>query len=183
MIVCHKRGASEQEKYNTSNMYTVNLLCSLRTCDRALLRSLALFCAHLRVSGPTAFRTTAFGNCRDSCPLAYSVWWGMGGFGGGSGWQFMKTRGFLTRGFAISERSFTLPALQKNFVNIFFVFAWEFCIEKWRGFLVNFIWSPSPTKRSTKNPRKFRGKFGAKFGAKFGTKIRKIRETFVLQLS
>ena len=26
-----------------------------------------------------------------------------GGFGGGSGWQFMKTRGFLTRGFAISE--------------------------------------------------------------------------------
>ena len=28
----------------------------------------------------------------------------------------------------------TLPALQKHFVNIFFVFAWEFCIEKWRGF-------------------------------------------------
>ena len=33
---------------------------------------------------------------------------GMGGFGGGSGWQFMKTRGFLTWGFltwdfAISE--------------------------------------------------------------------------------
>ena len=40
----------------------------------------------------------------------------------------------------------TLPALQKNFVNIFVVFAWEFCIEKWRGFLVNFLWSPSPTK-------------------------------------
>ena len=76
----------------------------------------------------------------------------------------------------------TLPALQKNSVNIFFVFAWEFCIEKWRGFLVNFFWSPSPTKRSTKSPRKIRGKFGAKFGAKFGTKIRKIRETFVLQL-
>ena len=77
----------------------------------------------------------------------------------------------------------TVPALQKHFVNIFFVFAWEFCIEKRRGFLVNFFWSPSPTKRSTKNPRKIRGKFGAKFGAKFGTKIRKIRETFVLQLS
>ena len=43
---------------------------------------------------------------------------------------------------------------------------------------MNFFWSPSPTKRSTKNPRKIRGKFGAKFGAK----IRKIRETFVLQL-
>ena len=28
---------------------------------------------------------------------------GMGGFRGGSLWQFMKTRGFLTRGFAISE--------------------------------------------------------------------------------
>ena len=73
----------------------------------------------------------------------------------------------------------TLPDLQKNFVNIFFVFAWEFCIEKWRGFLVNFFWSPSPTKRSTKRPRKIRGKFGAKLGAKFGTKI---RGTFVLQL-
>ena len=63
------------------------------------------------------------------------------------------------------------------------MFAWEFCIEKGRGFLVNFFWSPSPTKRSTKSPRKIRGKFGAKFGAKFGTKIRKIRETFVLPLS
>ena len=48
---------------------------------------------------------------------------------------------------------------------------------------MNFFWSPSPTKRSTKSPRKIRGKFGAKFGAKFGTKIRKIRETLVLQLS
>ena len=76
----------------------------------------------------------------------------------------------------------TLPTLQKHFVNIFFVFAWEFCIEKWRGFLVNFFWSPFPTKRSTKNPRKIRGKFGAKFGAKSGTKIWKIRGTFVLQL-
>ena len=32
----------------------------------------------------------------------------------------------------------TLPALQKPFVEFFFVFAWEFCIEKWRGFLVIF---------------------------------------------
>ena len=76
----------------------------------------------------------------------------------------------------------TVPALQKHFVNVFFVFAWEFCVEKRRGFLVNFFWSPFPTKRSTKTPRKIRGKFGAKFGAKFGTKIRKIRGTFVLQL-
>ena len=76
----------------------------------------------------------------------------------------------------------TSPAVQKHFVNIFFVFAWEFCIEKWRGFLVNFFWAPFPTKRSTKNPRKIRGKFGAKFGAKFGTKFLKIRGTFGLQL-
>ena len=67
-----------------------------------------------------------------------------------------------------------LALLQKNFVNIFFVFAWEFCIEKWRGFLVNFFWSPSPTKRSTKSPRTIRGKFGAKFGAKFRTKFEKF---------
>ena len=33
----------------------------------------------------------------------------------------------------------TLPPLQKSFVNIYFVFAWEFCIEKWQGFLVNFF--------------------------------------------
>ena len=76
----------------------------------------------------------------------------------------------------------TLPALQKHFVNIFFVVAWEFCIEKGRGFLVNFFWSPFPGKQSTKTPRKIRGKFGAKFGRKFGKKIRKIRGTFVLPL-
>ena len=45
--------------------------------------------------------------------------------------------------------------------------------------MVNFFWSPPPTKRRAKSPRKIRGKFGAKFGAKFGTKIRrKIREIF-----
>ena len=77
---------------------------------------------------------------------------------------------------------FTLPALQKSFVNTFFVFAWEFCIEKWRGFLVNFFCSPSPMKRSRKNPGKIRERFGAKFGAKFGTNIQKNRGTFVLQL-
>ena len=70
----------------------------------------------------------------------------------------------------------TLPALQKHFVNIFFVFAWEFCIEKGRGFLVNFFWSPLPGKRSTKIPLKIRGKFGAKFGRKFGIKNRKFGE-------
>ena len=70
----------------------------------------------------------------------------------------------------------TLPAPQKDFVNLFFVFAWEFCIEKWWGFLVTFFRFPFPMKRSTKTPRKIRGKFGAKFGVKFGTKIRKFGE-------
>ena len=86
----------------------------------------------------------------------------------------------------MSEGSFcpivTLPPLQKNFVNFFSVFAGEFCIEKWRGFLVKFFWSPFPTKRSTKNLQKIRGKFGEKFGAKSGTNIQKIRGTFVLRL-
>ena len=68
----------------------------------------------------------------------------------------------------------TLPALHKNFVNIFFVFAWEFCIEKWGGFLVNFFWSPSPTNRSTKSPRKIRGKFGANSGQNSGRKFEKF---------
>ena len=71
----------------------------------------------------------------------------------------------------------------ETFCESFFVFAREFCIEKRRGFLVNFFWSPFPTKGSTKTPRIILGKFGAKSGAKFGTKIRKIRGTFVLQLS
>ena len=68
----------------------------------------------------------------------------------------------------------TLPALQKNFVNKFFVFAWEFCIEKWRGFLVKIFLVSVSHKRSTESPRKIRGKFGAKFGAKPGKKIPKI---------
>ena len=96
--------------------------------------------------------------------------------------QKTPDRAFIKGIFKRKRPIIDLPALQKNFMNIFFVFAWEFCIEKWQGFLVNFFWSPSPTKRSTKSPRKIRGKFGAKSGAKFGTKIRKIRETFVLQL-
>ena len=72
--------------------------------------------------------------------------------------------------------SFYFASSPEKIVNIFFVFAWEFCIEKWRGFLVNFFWSPFPTKRSTKTPQKFRGKFGEKFGAKSRTKFEKFGE-------
>ena len=67
-----------------------------------------------------------------------------------------------------------LPALQKNFVNIFFVFAWEFWIEKWRGFLVKFFWSPSPTKQSTKNPRKIRENSEQNSGQNSGRKFEKF---------
>ena len=84
----------------------------------------------------------------------------------------------LSGGGNLLPKFITLPALQKTFVDFFFEFAWEFRIEKWRGFLVNFFWSPSPPKRSTKSPRTIRGKFGAKFGAKFGTKIRKNSGNF-----
>ena len=35
----------------------------------------------------------------------------------------------------------TLPALQRTFVDSFFELAWEFSVEKWRGFLVKFFWS------------------------------------------
>ena len=51
------------------------------------------------------------------------------------------------------EKFFTLPPLLKKFV-IFF-FAWEFCLEKWRGFLVNFLWSRFPNEA-----RKILKKFG-----------------------
>ena len=62
----------------------------------------------------------------------------------------------------------------EGFCAYFFVFAWEFCIEKWRGFLVIFFWSLSPTKRSTKSPRKIRGKFGANSGQNSGRKFEKF---------
>ena len=68
----------------------------------------------------------------------------------------------------------TLPALQKNFVNIFFVFAWEFCIEKRRGFLVNFFWSPFPTKRSTKSLEKFGENSEQNSGQNSGRKFEKF---------
>ena len=79
-------------------------------------------------------------------------------------------------------QNFTLPALQKHFVNIFFVFAWEFCIEKWRVFFGEFfLVSVSHETKHEKSSRN-REKSGAKSGAKFGTKILKIRGTFGLQL-
>ena len=76
----------------------------------------------------------------------------------------------------------TLPTLQKTFVDFFFVFAWEFCIEKWRGFLVNFSGLRFPRNKA----RKLLINFG-EIRSKIRGKIRdgnskNSGETFVLQL-
>ena len=47
---------------------------------------------------------------------------------------------------------------QRTFVDFFFEFAWGFGIEKWRGHLVNFLWSRFHRKQRTKNPRKIGSK-------------------------
>ena len=53
------------------------------------------------------------------------------------------------------SRTSLLRPLQKHFVNIFFEFAWEFSIEKWRGFLVIFFWAPFPRNEAWKLLKKF----------------------------
>ena len=69
-----------------------------------------------------------------------------------------------------------MPALQKHFVNIFFVFAWEFCIEKRRGFLVIF----SGLRFSRNEARKLLEKFGENSeqnsGRNSGRKFKKFGE-------
>ena len=69
-------------------------------------------------------------------------------------------------------------------MDFFFEFAWEFCIEKWRGFLVNFF---SGLRLPQNEARKVLEKFGENSeqnsGQNSGRNFRKIRETFVLPLS
>ena len=48
----------------------------------------------------------------------------------------------VTIAFYLNGLIVTWPALQKTFVDLIFEFAWEFCIEKWRGFLVIFFLVP-----------------------------------------
>ena len=74
--------------------------------------------------------------------------------------------------------------LARKIVDFFYVFAWGFGIKRWRGFLVNFQWSPwcFPRNKAQKILNHFGRKLGGKFGKKIGTKIRQIRGTFVLQL-
>ena len=64
----------------------------------------------------------------------------------------------------------------EEFCEYFFVFAWEFCIEKWRGFLVIFFWSPFPTKRGTKTPQKIRENSEQISGKNSGQKLEKFGE-------
>ena len=65
--------------------------------------------------------------------------------------------------------SFGLPALQKNFVNICFVFAWEFCIEMAGNFGEFFLVSVSPKmkhEKSSENSGKIRSKIRSKIRGK-----------------
>ena len=55
-----------------------------------------------------------------------------------------------------------LPALQRTFVDLFFAFALEFCIEKWQGFLVSFFSVPHEMKHET--PPKIRENSEQNFG-------------------
>ena len=64
----------------------------------------------------------------------------------------------------------------ETFCEYFFVFAWEFCIEKWRGFLVNLFWSPFPTKRSMKTPQKIGENSDRNSGQNPGQKFEKFGE-------
>ena len=68
----------------------------------------------------------------------------------------------------------TLPAPQKNFVNIFFVFAWEFCVEKWRGFLVNLSGLHIPRNEARKVLEKFGENSEQNSGQNSGRKFEKF---------
>ena len=84
---------------------------------------------------------------------------------------------------SIWETQIFLLCLQKNFVNIFSCLPGNFALKDGGDFWWIFSGLRLPRNEARKVLEKFRGKFGAKFGEKFGTKYRKIRETFVLQLS
>ena len=71
-----------------------------------------------------------------------------------------------------------MPALQKNFVNIFFVFAGEFCIEKWRGFLVNSSGLRLPQNEARKILEKFGENSEQNSGQNSGRKIEKFGINF-----
>ena len=104
--------------------------------------------------------------------------WDWGGYGqlllkiiesfrGRRGGQFYLVFAALRTPFSCSKVSlfFTLPALQKTLVDSFFEFAWESCIGKYRRSLAKFIWSPFPTRWSTKtlaNSGKIRSKVRGK---------------------
>ena len=67
---------------------------------------------------------------------------------------------------------FQIACSPENLCDFFFEFARGFGIEKWRGFWLYFLWSPTPRNRARKMLKNW-SKFRAKFGAIFGTKIPK----------
>ena len=75
----------------------------------------------------------------------------------------------------------TLPALQKTLVDFFFEFAWGFCIENFRVFLVNFSGLCLPRNEARKLLEKF-GKIRSKIRGKIQDENLKIRGNLVLQL-
>ena len=68
---------------------------------------------------------------------------------------------------------FTLPALQKNFVNILFEFAWEFCIENGRDFWWIFFGLRVP-RNETRSPWKIRENSEPNSGQNSGRKFEKF---------
>ena len=76
------------------------------------------------------------------------------------------------RRMSVEKYYFTLPALQKTFVDYFFEFAWEFCIERCGGFLVGFSGLHFPRNEARKFLKKKSGgnseqNSGQNWGRKF----------------
>ena len=77
-----------------------------------------------------------------------------------------------------ADKLLLCPLSKKLVWMFFFEFAWEFCIEKWRGFSVSSFWSPFPTKQLTKNPLKNSGKIQSKVRGKIRDENSKVSGSF-----
>ena len=82
-----------------------------------------------------------------------------------------------------SRITITLPALQKDFVNIFFVFAWEFALKNGGDFWCFFLVSvPHETKHenSSKNSGKIRSEIRGKIQDKNSKNLENFRSATFL---
>ena len=99
--------------------------------------------------------------------------------GGGPGFSFFLFR----RSSNVRRHVVALPALQKTFVDFFFEFAWEFCVEKMPGIFGAFLSGLLfPRNEARKLLKEFGENSEQNSGQDSGTKIRKIQGTFILQL-